>query len=61
MNGRIKRPEAATNLSLPEVGRLRIGKKSDKGFPMSVDYFIPTGKYAELFLKACGERRRPSK
>lgn len=56
MNGRIKRPEAATNLSLPEVGRLRIGKKSDKGFPMSVDYFIPTGKYAELFLKACGEK-----
>lgn len=58
MKGRIIRPEATTGLSLPEIGRLKIGKKSDKGYPMSVDYFIPTGKYEALFTKANGEQCR---
>ena len=40
---------------LPEVGRLRIGKKTEKGYPTSVDWFIATGKYAELFTKMLGE------
>lgn len=43
-------------LSLPEVGRLHIGMKSEKGYPMSIDYFRPTGKYAELFTKAHGAK-----
>lgn len=57
MSGRIIRPEGGSSLlELPEVGRLKIGKKSEKGYPMSVDYFIPTGKYAGLFTSALGEK-----
>lgn len=43
-------------LDFPEVGRLHIGMKSDKGYPMSIDYFRPTGKYAGLFTKALGPK-----
>ena len=53
MKGRIIRPKEGT--MLPEVGRLRIGKKTEKGYPTSVDWFIATGKYADLFTKMLGE------
>lgn len=58
MGGRIYRPEASegTLLDLPEIGRLHIGMKSDKGYPMSIDWFRATGKYAALFAKALGEK-----
>lgn len=62
MGGRIYRPEASgvALLELPEVGRLHVGKKqvsqSGKEYPVSVDYFIPSGKYAALFVKALGEK-----
>jgi len=57
MAGRIYRAAAEeSRLVLPRVGRLKIGKKSDKGYPMSVDYFIPTGKYADLFTQAYGPK-----
>lgn len=57
MSGRIIRSAAEeSRLVLPRVGRLKVGKKSDKGFPMSVDYFIPTGKYADLFTQAYGQK-----
>ena len=61
MGGRIVRPEQGQSLlELPEIGRLHIGMKqksqSGKEYPVSVDYFIPSGKYAELFNKAMGEK-----
>ena len=60
MGGRIYRPETANVLELPEIGRLHIGKKAvgnnGREFPMSVDYFIPSGKYAGLFTQALGEK-----
>lgn len=61
MNGRIKRPEAqAERLILPRVGKIKIGMKAmsryGKEYPMAVDYFIPTGKYAGLFTQAYGEK-----
>lgn len=57
MNGRIKRPEAEkSRLILPRVGQIKIGMKNAKGYPQSVDYFIPTGKYAGLFSQAYGEK-----
>ena len=57
MTGRIYRPEqGASLLELPEIGRLHIGMKSEKGYPVSIDYFRPTGKYAQLFTAALGER-----
>lgn len=55
--GRIKRPDAEkSRLILPRVGFLKIGYKDESGYPKSVDYFIPQGKYAGLFTKAYGEK-----
>lgn len=56
MRGRIRRPEAEQRLFLPRVGIIKIGMRNASGHPQSVDYFIPTGKYAGLFTKAYGER-----
>lgn len=61
MAGRIYRPEqGASMLELPEIGRLHIGKKQmgqgGREYPVSVDYFIPSGKYAELFTQALGDK-----
>lgn len=61
MGGRIIRPEqGAGKLELPEIGRLHIGKKqagqNGKEYPVSVDYFIPSGKYAGMFTQALGEK-----
>lgn len=61
MDGRIHRPEqGAAMLELPEIGRLHIGKKqvsqNGREYPVSVDYFIPTGKYAGMFSAALGEK-----
>jgi len=57
MEGRIYRPEAGESmLILPEVGRLHIGIKNERGFPQSIDWFRPTGKYAALFTQALGEK-----
>lgn len=58
--GRIYRPEQTSVLDLPEIGRLHIGKKeigrNGKEYPTSVDYFIPSGKYAGMFVNALGEK-----
>lgn len=60
MSGRIVRPESTSMPEFPEIGRLHIGmkqiSKSGKEYPVSVDYFIPTGKYAALFTKELGEK-----
>lgn len=57
MKGRIKRPSAGINkVVLPRVGFIKVGLKSERGFPKSVDYFIPSGKYAPLFTQAYGEK-----
>ena len=59
MRGRIARPETTGAIpGLPEIGRLHIGKKqvgqNGKEYPVSTDYFIPSGKYASEFTKAFG-------
>lgn len=58
MAGRIVKKASAeiSKLALPRVGTIKIGFKDERGFPRSVDYFIPTGKYASLFTKAYGEK-----
>lgn len=57
MKGRIRRPEAEkSRLILPRVGFIKIGMKNANGYPQSVDYFIPVGKYAGLFTQAYGEK-----
>ena len=58
--GRIKRPDADRGLLiLPRVGFIKIGMKNANGYPQSVDYFIPVGKYAGLFTQAYGEKPQP--
>lgn len=57
MRGRIIRPDTGiSRVILPRVGFVKVGMKNAKGYPQSVDYFIPTGKYAGLFTQAYGER-----
>lgn len=60
MRGRIYRPERTqTVFEFPEVGRLHIGIKALKNgreYPQAIDYFRPTGKYADLFTQALGEK-----
>lgn len=56
MKGRIIRNEMINRLSLPIIGKIKIGIKDDRGLPKSIDYFVSTGKYAGLFTKAYGEK-----
>lgn len=57
MKGRIIRHDAQqSRLALPRVGQIKIGVKNANGYPQSVDYFIPAGKYAGLFTQAYGEK-----
>lgn len=56
MNGRIVRPTQTNRLQWPIIGKVKIGMKSERGYPQSVDYFIPSGKYAGLFTQAYGEK-----
>lgn len=60
MGGRIYRPEQGPALELPEIGRLHIGMKktgqNGREYPTSVDWFIPSGKYAAMFTQSLGEK-----
>lgn len=57
MRGRISRPDREINrVVLPRVGFIKVGMKNAKGYPQSVDYFVPSGKYAGLFTQAYGDR-----
>lgn len=52
-NGRIERPQKSVirNAGLTQVGFIKIGEKSEKGLPRSLDYFIATGQFANEFEK----------
>lgn len=57
MGGRIYRENnTGSILELPEIGRLHIGMKNERGLPTSIDWFRPTGKYAGMFTAALGEK-----
>ena len=56
MSSRITTTTKANRLPYPIIGHIRCGKKSDRGLPMSTDYFLADGKYASLFHKAYGEK-----
>lgn len=56
MKGRIIRAEPPTRLPLPIVGKIKCGRKSESGYPQSVNWFIASGKYEGLFHKAYGEK-----
>lgn len=61
MNGRIKRADSELNKrSLPIIGKIKIGEKKEgangKEYPVSLDYFKPSGNYENLFWGAYGEK-----
>lgn len=56
MAGRILTNKQENRLPFPCIGRIKCGMKSEKGYPMSVDYFVPSGSYAPLFTQAYGEK-----
>lgn len=41
---------------LPQIGNIRTGIKNNKGYPVSIDYFIAKGKYESYFKNAYGEK-----
>lgn len=55
MKARITNRPPQNRLALPIVGKIKCGKKSESGYPQSVDYFIPSGKYEGLFREAYGD------
>jgi hypothetical protein len=58
LTGRVKRKnEVSENQSrFPILGKIKVGQKSDRGAPQSVDYFICDSKYASFFKAAYGEK-----
>ena len=56
MKGRIIKREETGRLPFPRIGFIKIGYKDERGFPKSVNYFIPQGKYASLFTKVYGDK-----
>lgn len=56
MKGRIMRNEPMNRISLPIIGKIKVGIKDEKGLPKSIDYFVSTGKYAGLFEQAYGKK-----
>jgi len=56
MKGRIKRDGEIKRLPFGRLGKVKIGMKNAKGYPQSVDYFIPTGKYASMFTSKLGDK-----
>lgn len=56
MGGRIYRPEDTAMLEFPLIGKVKIGMRTEKGYPTSLDYFRPVGKYAGMFTQALGEK-----
>lgn len=56
MKGRIMRNEPINRISLPIIGKIKVGIKDEKGLPKSIDYFVSTGKYAGLFNQAYGDK-----
>jgi hypothetical protein len=56
MKGRISTGTAQQGSTLPEIGRIKVGAKTDRGLPTSLDYFRATGKFANQFTSLMGEK-----
>ena len=44
------------SVRFPRLGKIKVGIKSEKGYPQSVDYFVPTGNYAGEVNNVYGEK-----
>lgn len=59
MNGRIKRPNPeSASPGIPRLGWVKIGAKNEKGYPVSLDHFIASGKYSEAFSREIGRTNK---
>lgn len=56
MKGRISTGNVQQGSTLPEIGRIKVGEKTAKGFPTSLDYFKATGKFANQFTALFGDK-----
>jgi hypothetical protein len=58
MTGRIQSRKTDTAAStLPEIGKVKIGEKAPNGnYPRSLDYFKPTGNFANEFTMKYGDK-----
>lgn len=58
--GRIHKKEEVARVKLPIIGKIRVGEKvknaSGVEYPVSLDYFKPTGEYAAKFSEAFGPK-----
>jgi len=52
MTGRIKRDREYGKIAI--IGKIKIGDKSESGYPRSLDHFIAKGDYAKMFHDAFG-------
>jgi hypothetical protein len=56
MSGRIIRPGKINRCIIPVIGKIKVGKKNENGYPQSLDYFDATGDYAHLFHHEFGKK-----
>lgn len=56
MRGRISTGNVQQGSTLPEIGRIKVGMKTDRGFPTSLDYFRASGKFANQFAALFGDK-----
>lgn len=55
MKGRIS-TGTVQGSTLPEIGRIKVGMKTERGLPTSLDYFRATGKFATHFASLVGDK-----
>ncbi len=56
MKGRISTGTVQQGSTLPEIGRIKVGMKTERGLPTSLDYFRATGKFATHFASLVGDK-----
>ncbi len=56
MKGRISTGTVQQGRTLPEIGRIKVGMKTERGFPTSLDYFRASGDFANRFVSLFGDK-----
>lgn len=59
MTGRLSKNAVSKVTKLPEIGKIKIGEKKstgDKEYPVSLDYFRPTGRFENQFTEIIGAK-----
>ncbi len=56
MKGRISTGNVQQGRTLPEIGRIKVGMKTERGLPTSLDYFRASGDFATRFHNLFGAK-----